>query len=57
MRINVFEYEGDKASGEFVVEEKAIVGRVLDIVDTIAFEGDFVGDFLKRIFINQLIHT
>ena len=57
MRINVFEYEGDKASGEFVVEKNTINDRVLNIVDTIAFEGDFVGDFLKRIFINQLIHT
>lgn len=40
-----------------LLKKNTINDRVLNIVDTIAFEGDFVGDFLKRIFINQLIHT
>ncbi|MEI7740250.1 MAG: type II toxin-antitoxin system HicB family antitoxin [Betaproteobacteria bacterium] len=48
MMTNVMEYKGYKASMEFDVEDKIIVGRVLDIDDIIAFHGDSVGQFEKN---------
>jgi len=48
MMTNVMEYKGYKASMEFDVEDKIIVGRVLDIDDIIAFHGDSVGHFEKN---------
>ena len=48
MMTNVMEYKGYKASMEFDVEDKIIVGRVLDIDDIIAFHGNSVGLFEKN---------
>ena len=48
MTSNVMEYKGYRAIMEFDVEDKIIVGRILDIDDIIAFHGDSVGHFEKN---------
>jgi len=47
MMTNVMEYKGYKASMEFDVEDKVIVGRVLDIEDIVVFHGESVAQFEK----------
>jgi len=43
--INTLSYRGYTASMTFDVEDKIIVGRVLDVDDIISFHGESVGDF------------
>jgi predicted HicB family RNase H-like nuclease len=47
MMTNMIEYKGYKASIEFDDEDQVIVGRVLDIQDTITFHGESVPQFEK----------